>query len=66
MLRGKHGAHMKYRVRRNDGTVIGIYDASSEDDVLDKVAADSSSGYPSREAAETAAMDGAILLEGVE
>jgi len=55
---------MKYQVRRSDGTILGVYDASSEDELLDKVGADSSSGYASREAAEAAAMDGAILLEG--
>jgi hypothetical protein len=57
---------MKYRVMRGDGSLVGIYDAASEDEVLDKIAADSGSGYSSREAAEGAAMDGAILLEGVD
>jgi hypothetical protein len=57
---------MKYRVTRGDGSLVGTYDAPSEDEVLDKIAADTSSGFPSREAAEGAAMDGAIRLEGVE
>ncbi len=57
---------MKYRVRRSDGAVIGVYDASSEDEVLDKMGVDSGSGYPSREASETAAMQGAITIEGIE
>jgi hypothetical protein len=57
---------MKYRVTRDDGTEIGSYDAASEDEVLDKLAADQGSGYPSRAAAEAAAMDGRILLESAE
>ena len=47
---------MKYRVVRGDGSVIGIYDASSEDEVLEKIGGDTKSGYPSHEAAEAAAM----------
>jgi hypothetical protein len=65
-LAGRHGVRMKYRVKRSDGTVIGTYEASSEDEVLAKVGADQGSGYPSRETAEAAAMDGAILIEGAE
>jgi hypothetical protein len=57
---------MKYRVTRSDGSVVGMYDASSEDEVLDKIALDPLSTFPSREAAESAAMDGSILLESVD
>jgi hypothetical protein len=57
---------MQYRVRKSDGTVIGVYDAASEDEVLDKLGVDSKSGYPSRAEAEGAALDGLILFEMVE
>ena len=57
---------MKYRVTRGDGSVVGIYEAASEDEVLDRIAKDPASGVPSREAAESAAMDGAIMLEGIQ
>jgi hypothetical protein len=57
---------MKYRVMRSDGSIVGTYDASSEDEVLGKISDDANSGFPSREAAEGAAMDGLIRLEGVE
>jgi hypothetical protein len=57
---------MKYRVRRTDGSVIGIYEAPSEDEVLDKLATDPDSGFSSRQASEAAAMDGAITIEGAE
>ena len=57
---------MKYRVTRSDGSLVGMYDASSEDEVLDKIAHDPSSAFPSREAAESAAMEGSILLESID
>ncbi len=57
---------MKYRVITSGGAVVGVYDATSEDEVLDKVGADSSTGYATRAAAEDAAMNGAILIEAAE
>jgi hypothetical protein len=57
---------MKYRVVTSGGAVVGVYDAASEDEVLDKVGADSSTGYATRAAAEDAAMNGAILIEAAE
>jgi hypothetical protein len=57
---------MKYRVTRIDGSVVGVYDASSEDEVLDRVGADSKSGFPSHEAAEAAAIEGVLMIEGTE
>ena len=57
---------MKYRVVTDGGAVVGLYEAASEDEVLEQVAADKASGYATHEAAENAALAGVLSIEAAD